>query len=229
MDTSFKHPIYFHDLEPLDAVEDLLAFTQLKPDAKRELRNLYAQVTRSYHGLNHIAFLWRAHNKLSFALDINNDSLRIYQLIANFIACHDALMFPASLPGVSERCSADWWKKNNTINGSSAEKLVETTILASADHLRIRPTDTNDTFIDWCLGLDLLPLAAPSEMFRLNTLMLRGENAHLSDEQWNTRRCAFFKSHFDEAPAIFRNSYLHSIFEDQARTNIKRVLDEFGG
>lgn len=181
---------------------------------------------------------------------VPKDLLRFHRRMANTIACHDVIM---ATDGTSELQSANWYDSRQTewkmvcrrppeIQTDHYKERMEAyerenqeidedalwvkyAILASQDHLADRPMDTeDDQLLQYFLGIDLLPLAAPAPIYRYNTLMLRAEYSHRSDAEWKEGRNAFLQK-IQTYPAIYRHPAFHR-FEQAARDNIDRALNE---
>jgi predicted metal-dependent HD superfamily phosphohydrolase len=221
-------------------LNDLMSVAQLAPHDKEALLDKYGQETRSYHGVWHISFLWYCHVTLRPLLvkhclgAMSADSPNIIdRVIATLIATHDVEQKPAEPHGTSEKKSAEWYMARRLMPqpgplmtvGLSEEwhTFIHDAIIASASHVAERPYMTfKDILLHWFLGLDLILLAAPADMFDMHGLMIRGEYHHLTSMGWTTNRKKFMK-HFSEAKTIFYHPVLRDLFEDRVRANIKRV------
>lgn len=211
-----------------DYFVELLTFSHLNFRAKASLEARLLARDRdelSYHGIFHLGFLWYCHVKLHCLLGDRNNMV-IHQKVANFIAAHDAIMKLREPQGVSEEQSAEWWLLSYQSNPGFLFDIdldhvtwVHETVLATIDHFVPR----TDVLQQYCLGLDLIPLAAPPDIFEKNTQMLRTEYSHLSDEQWANGRKGFLAK-ADKAPILYQHPMLHRLFEDRARANIARVM-----
>jgi predicted metal-dependent HD superfamily phosphohydrolase len=225
--------------------DELMSFTQLSSESKIELRDHYMN-NRTYHGINHLAFLWHCHVALKDDLlkdpdgSMGWDALHVHKMMANAIACHDVIYDPTQSQlshGWSEQQSAEWWylhverysgdlQSDLLVHGLNANHIahVGSFITATADHLGADPRMLlpNEILMHWFLGLDLIPLAAPDYLFDQGGYMLRAEYSHLTHEEWDTGRKAFLAK-LDQSPVIYRHPALHRIFEDSARANLKRV------
>jgi predicted metal-dependent HD superfamily phosphohydrolase len=227
--------------EPIKWSEELLALAQITPAAKRELRNHYSQHDRLYHGMFHISFLWYCHDRLwdrvlCLPRPATNDNLNHHRMVANFIAVHDVIQLPREPHGTSEDASAAWFAFAATFDEThlispetNISKMTWTcdVIRASANHfadLPAYPLDTDEGMLaQWCLGLDLIPLAAPPTIFDQNAHMLRAEYSHLSDDEWAIGRRNFFDK-VEAADVIYRHPVLRALFETAAQANVQRAL-----
>ncbi len=216
---------------PMSTIRDLMMWTDLSQKHQDDLIDAYASQSRSYHNLYHIAFLWNSHCELTDPRDN-----KFHRRLANAIACHDVVYDAKSK--VNEHLSAIWWASKAHIHDGEPKRWSESAtnhsdklwvaeaIKASADHFADRPMDTeDDVLLQWFLGLDLIPLAAPWSIFVQNTLMIRAEYSHLSDTEWNSGRKAFLTKARD-ASIIYRHSKLFDLFGDSAKANLSRALAE---
>lgn len=209
---------------------EMLALSQLNFRAKASLEARLHERDRdspegSYHGIFHLGFLWYCHVKLRCLLGDRNN-LVIHQKVANFIASHDAIMKPREGHGVSEEQSAEWWLLCYEPHPGFLLTLehediswVHGSVLATIDHFVPR----TDLLQQWCLGLDLIPLAAPPDVFDKNTRLLRTEYSHLTDDEWANGRKGFLAK-ADKAPVLYQHPVLQRLFERRARANIARVM-----
>lgn len=108
-------------------VNQMLSWAHFKGEGMMELLNSYSHVSRGYHGLCHIGFLWYCHNTLWLTesddkmsgrrIKINNigidivkmDSWTVMKRIAETIASHDKVYDAESK--TNEFDSAKWWRK----------------------------------------------------------------------------------------------------------------------
>ena len=189
------------------------------PIKTQHILSRYLSHKRLYHGLHHISFLKKAHLILS---DISQNTMFEGKetMVDEFIMYHDSILEP-EMTG-NEEASAELWKN---MNGGSKDSWQYTTILATANHNAPRTVVNElDELRDWCVGLDLLPLAAPWERFAFNNKLIRLEYSHVSDEQWNNGRTSFVK-HMAQG-VIYKNSLLYNLFEKAAHANLERLLTE---
>lgn len=238
--------IDFYLDKPMTWIDNLARFVDLDPTNWHRLLNEYTQPTRGYHGLFHIAFLWHCHCTLWPELpedDVLRNYRRHHRWIANAVACHDVVYNSKSK--ANELDSAIWWRaavseswalpaydldKKTTYHGPDPYDIHWTAmaIEASADHLADRPMDTDDEkLLQWFIGLDLIPLAAPYELFDRNQMLIRAEYSHLTSAEWDAGRKAFLTK-VDRHPVIYRHLELYKLFEADARANVKRALIEIG-
>ena len=204
--------INFNLKTPTKYLNELVCVSSLKDKGRIDAINSYSHLSRGYHGIFHIAFLWYCHSTIS-SLTANNIfpknmkttiKNRVYGVwevnkkIAETIFAHDKIYDAKSK--TNELDSAKWYEKQTYLTGDN-KIWVSNAIKSSSDHFADYPLVTEDDYLlQWFLGLDLLPLAAPYDIFRMNQLMIRAEYSHLSDDEWNTGRNAFLgkiTSHFE--------------------------------
>ena len=225
---------------PTKYLNELVGWASFKDKGCIDALNRYSHVSRGYHGTFHISFLWYCHSILS-GMTANNIfpknmkaaiKNRVYGVwnvnkrMAETIFAHDVIYDATSKTNELE--SAIWYQKKYTYYTDDTKSWVTNAIKSSADHFADYPLITEDDYLlQWFLGLDLLPLAAPYEIFRMNQLMIRAEYAHLSDEEWNTGRTAFLNkitNHVEDGKYIYQHPYLRKLFETKAKENIKISL-----
>jgi predicted metal-dependent HD superfamily phosphohydrolase len=228
------NPIDFALKNPMNWLEDLLAHVSLSKANKQFVLNSYTQGNRGYHGLFHISFLWYCHKTLwpiFFVIPVDPlIQVEVDILMADSIFCHDMIYDASSL--TNEIDSAMWWKKKayKSANVTWVQKAIE----ATSDHFADRPMDIYDNLLahsqsrgllHWLLGLDLISLAAPYEIFNTNQLMIRAEYSHLSNAKWNTGRVGFLTKASNSL--IYRHPFFHKLCEADAKANLLRSLSEF--
>ena len=209
---------------------ELLAHVPVSDSLKVELSAKMSAPNRFYHGIGHLAQLWRTHR--SYAVEEGLTSPEIERLLACAIAFHDCV-FDSSRRD-NEAFSAKFWMRASV--GSpldAADRLwVAETILATRDHLgydaakRVENTAVarlRERARIWALDLDLTPLGRSPAEFDLDTALLRSEAAQMTDAEWEAGRLSFFRR-TAQAPQIFRSPTLAAIFEAPARSNLARYL-----
>ena len=160
----------------------LLARVPLPQRAKSELTAMMESDDRHYHGVNHLALLWRRHRLYAAAEGF--DAPEIETLIACAIAYHDCVYARGRRD--NEERSAEVWLRASAGSSLSDEdrQWVADTIRATADHLAY-PDPAADAPLRerarlWVLDLDLTPLGEADADFDRNTelLRLRGSPPH---------------------------------------------------
>jgi predicted metal-dependent HD superfamily phosphohydrolase len=205
--------------------EALLARAPLDNRAKSELTAMMVSDERHYHGVNHLALLWRRHRLYAAAEGL--DALEIETLIACAIAYHDCVYARGRRD--NEERSAEVWMRASAAAPlpDDDRRWVADTIRATADHLAY-PDPAADAPLReraraWVLDLDLTPLGEADADFDRNTELLRLEVPHLTDAQYDAGRLGFLRK-FSAAPRVYRTPTLAARFEAQARANFARQL-----
>ena len=203
----------------------LLARVPLSGGAKAELSAMMASDERHYHGVGHLALLWRRHRLYAAAEGM--DAPEIETLIACAIAYHDCVYERGRRD--NEARSAEVWLRASAAAPLSEpdRNWVADTIRATADHLAY-PDPAADAPLRerarvWVLDLDLTPLGEADADFDRNTELLRLEVPHLTDAQYDAGRLGFLRK-ISAAPRVYRTPTLAAEFEAQARANFARQL-----
>jgi predicted metal-dependent HD superfamily phosphohydrolase len=220
------------DRQDFDA---LLAHVPLSDRAKAELSAMMTETGRFYHGVGHLALLWRRHRLYGAAEGLN--APEVETLIACAIAYHDCVYESGARD--NEQRSAEVWLRASAGGAlSEADRLwVADTIRATADHLAYpapakTPADAERAWRSgplrararlWVLDLDLTPLGELKADFDRNTELLRREAPQLSDAQFAAGTRGFLKK-LSDAPRVYRSPTLAAHFEEQARANFAREL-----
>jgi len=205
--------------------EALLARALLDDRAKSELTAMMGSDERHYHGVNHLALLWRRHRLYAAAEGF--DAPEIETLIACAIAYHDCVY--ALGRSDNEERSAEVWMRASAAAPlpDDDRRWVADTIRATADHLADPDPAANAPLREraraWVLDLDLTPLGEADADFDRNTELLRLEVPHLTDAQYDAGRLGFLRK-FSAAPRVYRTPTLAARFEAQARANFARQL-----
>ena len=208
-----------------DWFEDLLATAALPAFRIERLVALVTGPNRHYHGRDHLAVLWARHRQLGNGTEFHRP--RANRLIAQAIAFHDAIVDPQRQD--NEQRSADLWREAAQGNPADEIDWVAGTIEATADHLACGTclSEPGGRMRAWVLDLDLTPLGESQEAFRRNARLLRAENRHLTDAQWERQRITFLQR-FADAPQIYRSPVIAAGFEAQAKQNIAEELTRSG-
>jgi len=205
--------------------EALLSRVPLADRAKSALTAMMESEERHYHGVGHLALLWRRHRLYAAAEGLT--APEIETLIACAIAYHDCVY--ARGRSDNEARSAEVWLDASAGTPLSDEDRawVADTIRATADHLAY-PDPAADAPLReraraWVLDLDLTPLGEADADFDRNTELLRLEVPHLTDAQYDAGRLGFLRK-ISDAPRVYRTPTLAARFEAQARANFARQL-----
>jgi predicted metal-dependent HD superfamily phosphohydrolase len=202
----------------------LLFVLPVDDGAKAELSAMLRAPDRVYHGVRHLALIWRRHRRYAALEGLTGPEIE--PLIACAIAYHDCVY--DSRRRDNEARSAEVWMRASERSslGDEDRKWVADTILATADHLGYSPTAggrLRERARIWMLDLDLTPLGGDPAEFDRDAASLRREASHLTDAEWDVGRRSFLRRIL-EAPQIFRSPALAAVFEAGARANIARLL-----
>ena len=174
----------------------------------------YRQPHRRYHDQEHLDEL------IALARRHTPDLDDAEQLALLF---HDAVYVPGAARGENERLSALLMRACVAPLDLGPIDLdrVQRIILATM-HAEPPPVEAARV-----CDLDLWRLASPWEDFQRHALGIRHEYRHLhaSEEAFWTARKAFYKSMLAK-PALFATGYFRRHFEDAARSNMRRALDD---
>ena len=210
-------------------LQDLFDHLPLDDRAKQHLFEEMSRPDRLYHGVGHLETLWRRHRLYSHRVGLATPA--IDRLVACAIAYHDSV-FDFSRSDNEER-SADYWLEvsaNSAVPDKDREWVAKT-IRATKDHLGYTPNSKKSGVAAslrerarmWVLDLDLTPLGEPPEIFEANTRLLRNENKHLSDKEWDAG-LSVFRNRFLSAAQIYRFPELSEIYDASARRNLAHSL-----
>jgi predicted metal-dependent HD superfamily phosphohydrolase len=210
-------------------LQDLFDHVPLTDAAKAQLFDEMSRPDRLYHGIGHLETLWLRHRLYSPRVGLATPAINT--LVACAIAYHDSV-FDFSKSDNEER-SADYWLEVSAHSSLSDKdrEWVAKTIRATKDHLAYAP-DTKKSVAAarlrerarmWVLDLDLTPLGEPPDIFQANTRLLRSENKHLSDKEWDAG-LSVFRNRFLSAPQIYRFRELSEIYDASARRNLAQSL-----
>lgn len=213
--------------EDCDALEAMFALVPVAPPEIVALRARMADPARHYHGLGHLALLWRRHASLGAGSPLTRSPW--HRLVACAIAYHDAIYDPTRRD--NEARSADLWRAALPTLPPIEIDWVAGTILATADHLGAMPDPAMSLEAWaarlWVLDLDLTPIGEAPAGFMANTAALRAEFAHLQEAAWEAGRIGFLRS-LAERPAIYRSPAIAAAFDRPARANLARELAAAG-
>ena len=202
---------------PLSWYDSLTTTANLNDQERIALLDRYMTFPRSYHSLHHIGYLWQLNMFMCFDNDIifsDNEQ----QKLARAIAYHDCVYNPEST--TNEEDSA------KVYIDQFQEDWVSNAIIQSKTHFARRDISTSwDVLTEWFIGLDLASLAAPWNLFRANSLMIRSEYYHLSESEWKLGRKSFLQTALASRP-IYQHSLFERYFEDRAINNLEQDLAE---
>jgi predicted metal-dependent HD superfamily phosphohydrolase len=203
----------------------LLARVPLSDRAKSELTAMMETEDRHYHGVNHLALLWRRHRLYAAVEGLTAPGIET--LIACAIAYHDCV-YERGRRDNEARSAEVWLRASVGTSLSDADRdWVADTIRATADHLAYPDpaagAPARERARVWVLDLDLTPLGEVDADFDRNTGLLRLEVPHLTEAQYDAGRLGFLRK-LSDAPRVYRTLTLAAQFEAQARANFARQL-----
>ncbi len=213
-------------------VADLVAAVPLAASAKYRAHTMLRGADRFYHGIDHVALLWRRH--CEYAQEAGFTAAREARLIASAILFHDCIYDPSR--GDNEERSAQVWLEASAASDLDAHERawVAETIRATSDHLgyaqrsvKGATSDAPDTLRLWMLDLDLTPFGEAPDVFDRNTRLLRAEAPRISDEAFEMARLRLLRK-FAAAPIIYRSAAIADRFDAPARGNLARHLSAAG-
>jgi predicted metal-dependent HD superfamily phosphohydrolase len=144
---------------------------------------------------------------------------------------HDAIYVPGAPHSVNEVLSSHLaGYELQPILGGFRASLVATYIRATIDHepepdVILLDAETND--LSYFLDADLLRLGVPWEQFQKNNADIRREYRNVSENDFIEGSNRILQG-FLNLDRIFKTDVAYEIYEDQARSNITRLLAERG-
>lgn len=138
---------------------------------------------------------------------------------------HDVVYIPGAKAAQNEKDSADvavalmrpWI---SPVQQRELREQIEATALYETSHTL--STDRYDVIFD----LDLANLASPS--FESSNLGIRLEFDHVSEEDWLKGRRNFLETMLNK-PKIYRTIFFQKNFEEAARENLQKALEQLDG
>jgi predicted metal-dependent HD superfamily phosphohydrolase len=203
-------------------VASMLSWVPVADTAKTNLLNLLMGPDRHYHGLEHLAALWRRHCALSPGTGMDAPDLQ--PQVAAVIGWHDAIYVAGRSD--NEAASAKLWQDAAAGGGLRQEEIdwVATTIAATADHIGPRMgIQASSPPVQWLLDLDLSPLGEDPTEFARKTAKLACEYAPADAQNWTKWRLEFFRR-LTACPKIFLSPVISAAYEIQARCNVEQEL-----
>jgi len=185
-----------------------------------ELRALYREPGRHYHGIDHIEAL------LGLAKEYNTE-LADPEAVEAAIWFHDAIYDSRRSDNEARSAALAAERLARRVTRRRLQKIVAM-IEATASHvvpdLGGRATRDAAFFLD----MDLAILGASPAVFDAYEAAVRREYAWVDDNAWRSGRSAALTK-FLERPAIFSTRLFLDRFEDQARQNITRSVASLTG
>ncbi|KAK4155380.1 hypothetical protein C8A00DRAFT_42013 [Chaetomidium leptoderma] len=196
--------------------------TLVTPAIREELTALYSSPTRHYHSLNHITALLsllsthRHHFADPFAVEAA-------------IWFHDAIYNPRATGASNELQSAELAVAR--LSGTVDDKRlawIRQVIEATATHAlpeELEEHEANDAAL--FLDMDLSILGVEEAVFDEYEAAVRKEYNFVSDEAWRTGRAAVLGG-FLGRERVYHSELFRGLYEESARSNLKRSLERLG-
>lgn len=169
----------------------------------------YSERHRYYHTTDHIAHCLRE-------LDLARDQIPHPDRVEMGIWFHDIIYEPGKED--NEARSADFFRKRAT-GAMDSEFVVAVEELILATTHRTMPVGPDRGFI---CDIDLSSFGLPWEGYMRDTENLRRE-LQVSDEEYDPKKRRFLEAMLSR-PKIFVTDSFNARYEEQARTNIRRLL-----
>ncbi|MCW2790986.1 MAG: hypothetical protein JWO76_84 [Nocardioides sp.] len=183
-------------------------------DVRDRLLAAYSDPARGYHDTRHLTeVLTRIDELLAAGTPADPVTVR---LAAWF---HDGVY--DGRPGAEER-SAAWAERDLPGLGVDAGVVTEVARLVRLTETH-RPADSD---VDGCVlsDADLAILAAPPERYAQYVASVRGEYAHVTDDDFALGRAAILRDLLAK-PRLFHTAYAREHWEATARANVERELE----
>ena len=186
-----------------------------KPDSKLhgELIARYSEPHRKYHTLQHLEECFEKFDAIR-ALAEHPAEIEL------------ALWFHDAIYNVkrrdNEKKSADWARASALAAGTPAEACSRVHALVMTTRHKAIPRGTDAEIL---VDVDLSILGAASERFDEYERQVREEYAWVPDFLYRRERKAILRE-FLSRPRIFSSTHFRGRYEQQARSNLKRSLDQ---
>lgn len=174
----------------------------------------YREAHRHYHTETHLAFCLAAYNEIRKHL---KNPLEVEMAI--FL--HDVIYQPGELD--NEEKSTKYAAELLGKMGLPIEVCARICNLILATKHDQDPEKIMDNDTRYMLDIDLRWMGTDPERFEKNTLRIRREFSHLSDQDFDSGRRAFYRMFLDRS-SIFCTEYFGKKFEQQARENLERLV-----
>lgn len=178
----------------------------------RQIGQLYSEPHRHYHTRTHILKCLGFFDKIRPKL-VKADAVELA------LWYHDAIY---------EVGARDNEAKSAQLFQQHAEDFLANDLIDRVSRLILSTTHTSspvDSDSAYLQDIDLSSFGDSWENFVADGDKLRHESADLSDEQYQKGKIAFFKM-LIKRDRIYFTDYFYQAFEDIARTNIQRVMDQ---
>lgn len=194
----------------------LLKELHLQPDNKgyfKKLEKLYTSRSRHYHNTQHVEDCLTLLEEYRHLVDSPN-------LVEAAIWLHDAIY--NSLSKKNELKSAELAKKIFTSLGMKSEKLQIVYNLIMMTAHQVKPENTDEKLI---VDIDLAILGASPDRFDKYEKAIRKEYRLIPSRMYVQGRIKILQ-HFLDREAIYLMSEFGELFEEQARENLQRAINQ---
>lgn len=191
---------------------------------------LYQEPHRFYHNIEHIHSLIRLLDELYDTAVIVGRAE--YEALLAVIWLHDAYYDPKARQGMNEEHSANigwaiigelWSDERIRVDGQVqyVKNWIMNTIRATAFHTVDQPH--LDTLQRLFMDMDLAGLGSDPQEYRANSLAIRKEYAHVSDDEFAAGRIKFCQAMLARKTIYYNVLYFK--LEKQARENLQNEID----
>lgn len=176
------------------------------------LADAYAEPHRHYHNAEHVSAC------LGLLQEYRETAERLHE-IAVAMCFHDAVY--DTRRGDNEELSAQWAAKFLTTAGADAARVdrIRNHILATKTHI----ADSSDTVL--MIDIDLAILGVDEDRFEDYDSAIRREYHWVPEDEYRNARAAVLGTFLDR-DTIYRQPVIHNRFEQPARANLSRKIDE---
>jgi len=175
------------------------------------LLDLYAEPGRHYHNLDHVRHcLGQARLVAGLLPDTSALNLAIW--------FHDCVYDPMARDNEA-RSAALFRELASPVMASSIEDDVERLVLVTKAGQRPQREDES-----YMVDIDLSSFGLPWEPFLADSLAVRAERQHLTDEQYAVQQSRFLEGLL-QRDAVFTTGFFRDRYEHIARSNISRYLE----
>ncbi len=180
----------------------------------QSLLDLYAEPGRHYHTIGHVNHcLGQARLMAELLPDVNALNLAIW--------FHDCVYDPLARDNEA-RSAALFRELAAPVTTPSLVHDVERLVLVTQAGQAPRQADES-----YMVDIDLSSFGLPWDLFLADSLAVRAERPHLSEEQYAVQQ-ALFLNGLLERESVFATDFFRVRYEDVARSNIGRYLGLIG-
>lgn len=180
-------------------------------DVYADLCELYSAPYRRFHNLDHIRDCLRKFDEVAPLLN-DRDAVELA------LWFHDAVYEVGAT--TNERRSAEFFIELSTGARFTFRHHVCGLIMATRHARHIHGNDRG-----YMVDIDLSGFGLPWDEFIANGRKLREESAHVPEDQYHAGQLIFL-TRLQRRDHFFFTEYFRSRYEEQARANLERVLDE---